>query len=342
MNLKYSVGIDISKKDFKACFLILEKDQSTKIKASRTFENTDKGFGLFMGWYEKLQKESLPTVFVIEATSVYHECLAWFLHRAQQDVCVVLPNRAKAFLKSLGHKSKNDKMDAIGLAKMGAAQRLTVWHPISDRLYELRSLTRHREDLQKISTSLICQQKTFAQGRLTFQSIDDNISLLLEQIQSQIDVIDLEIAELIAEDPQLAEKVAMITSIKGVSLLTAAVIIAETDGFALITNAKQLISYAGYDVKESQSGSKQGKSSISKKGNSHIRRALYFPAISAIHSQGGIFQNLYERVYDRTGIKMKGCVAVQAKLLKIIYALWKKNECFDGNYLENRHPAINI
>ena len=41
------------------------------------------------------------------------------------------------------------------------------------------------------------------------------------------------------------------------------------------------------------------------------------------------FVNLYERVYARTNIKMKGYVAVQRKLLVVLYALYKKNQKFD-------------
>ena len=42
-------------------------------------------------------------------------------------------------------------------------------------------------------------------------------------------------------------------------------------------------------------------------------------------------KNLFDRVYDRTKIKMKGYTAVQRKLLTLIYALWKRNEKFDPN-----------
>ena len=63
---------------------------------------------------------------------VYHEQLAWFLVGKDQAVSVVLPNKAKHYLKSLGHKSKNDKIDghrppAQGLAQMGLEQHLPLW-----------------------------------------------------------------------------------------------------------------------------------------------------------------------------------------------------------------------
>lgn len=70
--------------------------------------------------------------------------------------------------------------------------------------------------------------------------------------------------------------------IKGVAQTTLAVLLGETNGFALMENTSQLVSYAGYDVVEDQSGKRAGKTKISKKGNSRIRRALYFSAITAV------------------------------------------------------------
>jgi len=60
------------------------------------------------------------------------------------------------------------------------------------------------------------------------------------------------------------------------------------------------------------------------------------PALTTVQYNEPAFKALYERVYKRTGIKMKGYVAVQKKLLCLIYALWKKNEAYIPNYrIEN-------
>ncbi len=111
-----------------------------------------------------------------------------------------------------------------------------------------------------------------------------------------------------------------------------AVIVAETNGFTAFENVAQLVSYAGYDVVENQSGKRSGKTKISKKGNSHIRRCLHFPAFNMITYEVAPFKNLYERVYEKSKIKMKAYTAVQKKLLEFIYILWKKDEAFDPNY----------
>lgn len=76
-----------------------------------------------------------------------------------------------------------------------------------------------------------------------------------------------------------------------------------------IENKRQLTSYCGYDVIENQSGKRVGKTRISKKGNSHVRRALYFPAINVVRFHVTPFENLFDRVATRTGIYKKGNVA---------------------------------
>ena len=44
------------------------------------------------------------------------------------------------------------------------------------------------------------------------------------------------------------------------------------------------------------------------------------------------YKLLYERVFDRTKIKMKGYVAVQRKILILIYTLWKNDSEYNPNY----------
>jgi len=332
MITKYSVGTDMSKNDFKACFTEFNQHQEIKVKASRTFANTVNGFEHFKKWHTKYQREKLPIVFVMEATGSYHEKLAWFLHKNKQTVSVVLPNRAKAYMASLGMKSKNDKVDAKGLATMGAVQNLIPWQPISKYTYNLRQLTRHLEDLQKIRTSLINQNEQSDYAMYELKTVANSIKKVLKTIDGQIADCKDKIKGIIEKDSELSRKISYLTSIKGVSTMTASILIAETNGFALINNAKQLVSYAGYDVKENQSGARTGKTRITKKGNAHIRRAMHLPAFSTVRHKVKPFENLYDRVYDKTGIKMKGYVAVQSKLLRMMYTLWKNETTFDPNF----------
>jgi len=110
----------------------------------------------------------------------------------------------------------------------------------------------------------------------------------------------------------------------------------ETNGFELIRNRRQLASYAGFDVKEKQSGtSVKGKPKISKKGNKYLRKAMHLPALSAIRHDER-FKAVFRRIVSRHGIKMKAAVAVQRKLLEMMFTLYKTNTPYNKEYLINK------
>jgi len=85
-------------------------------------------------------------------------------------------------------------------------------------------------------------------------------------LNTQEKEIKKDISEIVNRDKGLKEDVKTICTIPGVGELTAVIVLSETNGFELIRSKKQLASYAGFDVKEKQSGtSVKGKPKISKK-----------------------------------------------------------------------------
>jgi transposase len=172
---------------------------------------------------------------------------------------------------------------------------------------------------------------TIEHGRVTVKPVLKQLKSSLKHFDKQIEEMEGLIKELIMSDPLLAKQCRKITKVKGIGITTFAIVVAETNGFAAIENHRQLVSYAGYDIVENQSGNHVGRTRISKKGNSRIRAAMHFPALQAVLKEEPAFVNLYERVYGRTGIKMKAYVAVQKKLLELIYFLWIKDEEYDPN-----------
>lgn len=94
--------------------------------------------------------------------------------------------------------------------------------------------------------------------------------------------------------------------------------------------------YGGLDVKEKESGtSVKDKPRISKRGNRFLRKAMHMPALSAIPCDEH-FKAFYERLVAKHGIKMKAVVAVQRKLLEMMYTLYKTGKKYDKDYLEKQ------
>ncbi len=327
--LRYAIGVDISKDKFDACLAVIDETQKVTIKSSRSsVSNSAKGFTELIQWAKKHCSPGIQTVFCLEATGVYHEHLAWYLHQQGCFVNVLLPNKARHYMRSLGIKTKDDTIDAKGLAIMAAQQQLKLWQPVSDQIYQLRQLTRFYQQLQESRTMLRNQLQTFVYSRMENDDVTSGLNKLIDTVEKQIQQIACVIEETLRKDPVLWKKIENINGIKGLGIISIATVIAETDGFGLFENLSQLVSYSGYDVVRSQSGKREGKTKISKTGNSRIRRILFMPAFSVVKYNVPPFINLYRRVFERTKIKMKAYVAVQRKLLILIYTLWKKQEKF--------------
>lgn len=267
----------------------------------------------------------------------------YFYSKLGVKVSVVLPNKAKQYLRAVGLKTKNDKIDASGLARMGAEQRLDKWEPLDDFFYTLRSLTRHHQSLQEMKTSLNNQLHADMHSIYSNKAVIKQLNKLIATLDKQIEDMEDGISNHLNSNPEVLEKVNHIKTIKGVGVLTIATILGETNGFALFKSIPQLVSYAGYDIAENQSGNRVGKTRISKKGNSRIRRVLHMPAFNVIRYEVGTFKPFFERILSKHNQKMKAYVAVQRKLLILVYTLWKKNE----GYLpilgdqEVKHSLIN-
>lgn len=334
--LKVNLGIDVAKDNCECNLSALTAQLDVRVMASKVFSNTEHGLKELLQWLKKnCPADCSKLHVVIEASGVYHERFALGLQHAQHCVSIVLPNKAKKYMESLGLKSKNDSIDAKGLARMGCEQKLQEWSPLSPFYQKLRTYTRLHEDLQQKKTDTTNQLHSLKHSAVQMK---DAIKVL----ERLVDVFDKELAktkklidEHISTNKEVQEKMDKVCCIKGVGTLTVATVVAEANGFDLIENIPQLVSYAGYDVVEDQSGKRRGKTKISKKGNHHIRRILHMPALNMVTYQVGTMPALFERTFSKHKIKMKSYVALQRKLLILIYTLWKKNEAFDERYYKN-------
>lgn len=335
------LGIDIAAKEVQVCFMLKTDTGHCKVKGSRSFTNTVKGISSLEQWLKKRRQDGLILSVVMEATGVYYENLAYTFYELGHRIHVLLPNRVKGYLKFLNLKSKTDKIEAKALAQLGLDQQLPVWKTASAQMYALKRVCREK--------NMLTDEKTMISNRLHAEhscsspqkSIIKRLKQRLKLVENQINEVEDQVRQMCAQDEQLNQRIENITTIKGVGFMTAITLIAETNGFELITHKSQLVSYSGYDVVERQSGSSvKGKTRISKKGNSHIRRCLHFPALSAV-KYNDEFKALFARVFERTKIKMKGYVAVQRKLLVLIYVLYKTNQPYDPKYAQKRAEEQN-
>jgi transposase len=211
---------------------------------------------------------------------------------------------------------------------MGAERLLPNWTPPPTILKQLRDLTRLYTDLKHQRTIYLNRLESENAAEVILPFVIKSNRAILKELEEQISKCEKEIKNIIFSEEWLSEKVHNLLTIKGVGLTTLAIIIAETQGFALVKNRKQLASYAGYDIVQRESGtSVKGKTRISKIGNSRIRAALYFPALVASRYNEDL-KGDYQRINIGKGSKMIGITALQRKILLLIYTLWKNNETY--------------
>lgn len=330
---KQAVGVDISKDDFTASLaFVLASDGTIKRVRRRKFANTLKGFQAFNEWLDKYTLADVYLVIMMEATGVYHEELAYYLHDQHFSVSIQLANKVKAFAHSLNEYSKTDPIDADIIARMAAERVVELWQPASKNMLKIKALSRQREQLVGQKTRVINQLHAHRHGACKSPQVIMRYESLIDMHQEMIEQIKSEMEQLVRQETVLQNSIERLTSLHGIGLVTALTIIAEMDGFRLFTSRSQVVSYAGYDIERKQSGtSLNSPGRISKRGNSHIRRALYMPSLTAI-SKPGIFKDIYDRIVARTGVKQMGLVAVQRKLLTTMYALQKNGTNYDPNY----------
>lgn len=337
---RYCIGIDVSKDSLAVCLASMDLHREVKYLQSKTFSNSTSGFKAMLNWLKS--KEIGTSLFVMEVTGVYYENLAYFLHEKGCPVSVLLPSRVKAYAKSLNWKSKTDRIDAKVLANLGLERKLPNWQVPDENLRLIKQLTRERQALikQRTSTSnqLHSKNASFRPTKGALSRANKSIRL----INKHIDEIEREIKEIVNQNDELEQLVDRLTTIKGVGSLSAIIILAETNGFALFENRKQLTSYAGYDVVKKESGtSVKAKTKISKRGNKHIRRALHYPALSAkLHDP--TLKAFYERLHEKSGVKMLGIVAVQRKILLLMYSLYKSGQVYQSNKKAAKNDRLSL
>lgn len=336
--IKISYGIDISSDDFTASQGIYYSDLDREVTIIKKFKNTMRGFDKFLAYVKKQQGKINPdgiiqTWFVMEASGVYYENLAYYLHEKGYKVHVALPNKVKSYIKTLENKSKTDDLDSLAIAQYGLEKQLSQWVPPSAEIKELKELSRELSTLKEMRTQAKNQKHAKEKAHEIISGSIKRTNELIKYLNKQIKKAEKDIETAVKNNPKLKEKLNKIITIKGVGLQTAVMIIAETNAFEGINNRRQLTSYVGLDVKENQSGKKTGRACISKHGNKYVRKGLYMPALSC-KKHDKKFKDLYERVCERHGWKTKkvGIIAVMRKILHIIYALWKNGTEYNPKY----------
>jgi transposase len=230
------VGIDVAQDELVVCLGSLEEDFSQLCHGRKAFANTAKGFASLVDWVSGQTQSGIPVRYVMEATGVYHEPLAYYLEGKGCHVSIILPNKISNFFRTLETKTINDQTAAEAIALFGLSRNLNEWHRPKAIFKKLRQLTRER--------SQIIDERTVAKNQMHAEKAEAEPSISsLERFQERVDLLNRQVKEIMAElvmtldlDLEVKKLVKLICTIPGVGLLTAVSVLAETNGFELIRN----------------------------------------------------------------------------------------------------------
>jgi len=318
------LGIDIAKLKFNVCLI----KPGGKLK-HKVFPNTAAGFEQLLAWL--IPQGATKVHACLEATGTDGEALALFLHQAGHTVSVVNPAAIKAFAASRLSRTKTDRVDAELIARFTQAQVPPAWTPSPPEVRELQALVRRLEALQEMR---VMEENRLTSGitvEVVRQSVAEHLSYLNDEIKRTEGLIRYHINN----HPGLKQQSQLLDSIPGIAEATAAMLLSEITDIKQYRSARQVAADAGLAPRERQSGSSvRGRTRLSKIGNARLRRALYFPAITAIRCSP-FFQAWVKGLQERGKSKMSVICAVMRKLVHVAYGVLKSGRPFDPQWAKS-------
>jgi transposase len=311
------VGVDVAKDKFDVA---LEIDKKFKLEC---FSNDKKGYKAFSKWLDKYTSE--PWV-CMEATGHYSELIADFLVSIGIRVSVVNPLQIKSFARAKLSRNKTDQIDSKLIAGYCEIMQPRTFLPRSDAHKELKELS-NLLDMLKAQHIQLSNQLGSAQSDAARKAIRK----LIKSLENEIKKVEDLIAEIIKRNKELSQNLTLITSIKGVGKLTGYKVLSHVPHINNFKNAKQFAAFIGISPRQHQSGNLQGKTTISRLGNSALRKSFYMAAMVAIRHNKRL-QPFIARLRENGKAPKSIICAVMRKLAHFIFGIIKNQRPFNENF----------
>ena len=325
------IGIDVSKHKLDACFL-----SPDGMERSKCFANASAGWTKLLAWTLDLAQAGMACHFALEATACYSDGVALFLCEQNQKLSVLNPSRVHFAALATGVGNKTDQTDARLIADFCRKENPPLWQPPSPELRTLADLVRRREDLLEA----LGQEKNRQEQQSLSPLVKQSLQRQVRSLEREIARVEKALAQHVASHPALAQQAALLASIPGISHLTAQKILAELGGAPeRFASAASAAAYAGLAPREHRSGSSvRKKTRLSKRGNAALRKALYFPTVTALRFNP-LVKAFYERLVASGKRKMVALGAAMRKLLMIAVGVLRSGKPFDPQWTQHVQQA---
>lgn len=315
------VGIDIGKKELHVAYEYNSSKGRIRFR-KRKFANTFSGFNKLEDFAKKKVGKGENIHFIMEATGIYHEEVAAYVYEQGHRVSVLNPSRVKAFGQSIGVRTKTDDKDPSVLVQFGKSLSPALWMPPPEKYKKLLIFYRAIEMRKKQRTALINRIEALRVAKDSPEVVLEEEIALFDIVEKSIKRMEKEIRLHLDLHPKVKKEIELLETIDGIGWITAVLLAAIMAGGSRFKSAREAASYAGLSVKEYQSGNFWGRSRLSKQGPPEIRKALYWPAITATRSNPDVI-DLYNRLINRGKCKMAAIGAAMRKLVHIAFGVLK-------------------
>lgn len=284
------------------------------------------------GGHRRLARElrqRSPGRIVMEATGGYETRL--LLHLANQHLPAIRvnPRQVRDLARATGVLAKTDALDARVLVRFGAAVE-PVHRPLPTPQQERLSLLQGRR-------AQLVELRTAEHNRL--EHLHDaflvrTIRAVIKTIEQQIERIEAESAEVIAQHRALERLLAILTSVPGVGPVTAAVLMGAMPELGALSR-QAVAALAGLAPFNDDSGAMRGRRRI-RGGRSEVRAVLYMATLSSLRCNPTIAED-FERLTAAGKPYKVAMTACMRKMLTILNALVRDNVLW-GEKQSRKHP----
>ena len=336
---KVFIGIDFSKLKFDAAIYNVD---TKAIVSTQVFENEKVGYESFLQWVKentRCQKSGLQ--FCGEHTGYYSGNLSVFLYESGYDMWLVSGLEMK--LTQGIKRNKTDRVDACKIAEYAFRyqDKTVLFQPVSKALEEIRELLSYRE-------RLVETRKVLTTSAQEMKRVKDNVSCdyiyrdsleYIKSLNASVRNCEKRIEALLKQDIALNTNYSLVSSVVGIGLVNAALILVATANFTLFDSPRKFGCYCGVVPFEHSSGSSvRGKTRVSKMANRYLKTKLTLAAQNAVRFDPEL-KEYYQRKRSEGKNSWLVLNNVKNKLIHRIFAVVRDGQMYEKQYT---HPLKQV
>lgn len=309
------IGIDISKRDFHACF-----SEEGKVQI---FINDPSGIREFIRYLKSIRYAPRETIIGLESTGSYHLPVSYLCTRAGYTVKVINPLIVRKQNQTSLRRVKTDSKDAR-LIRYCTVNGAGYPFKETDVSITLKTLVRQRSGFSGLRLKTKLKQEEIERRQ---DYLKCPITKVNHELKTFLDEKIRELDHLLREYDRPMQKLLM--SIPGIGPQTAVTLLSEIGDITRFPDSARLTAFIGLDPRVYQSGtSVNGKGYITKRGNKLLRTRLFNAASVAVVHPPSIFYDYFQKKRSEGKPYRVALVATMHKMVHVIYAVWTRGTPF--------------